>query len=188
MFLEISQKFKGKHPCQSLFATLLKNRLAHVFSYGFCEIPKNTFSYRTRLVVGSADDFFGLHKNMNCISFKITAFFKTFPFTLQALLSSKYIETYLKLLHFVSTPSFQKSESQLAFTCTKLTKTRKRHQWRCSGVCFVNFEQISYMFRRFFCWLWTRKYRLGWIFYFEKWSEICSNVNSKATGQWAAWV
>ena len=66
VFLEISQKFKGKHPCQSLFATLLKNRLAHVFSYGFCEIPKNTFSYRTRLVVGSADDFFGLHKNMNC--------------------------------------------------------------------------------------------------------------------------
>ena len=44
-------KFTGKHKCQSLFlitlqarpATLLKKRLAHVFSCEFCEISKNTF-------------------------------------------------------------------------------------------------------------------------------------------------
>ena len=45
-------KFFGKHPCQSLFlnkvaglspATLLKKRLAQVFSCEFCEISKNTF-------------------------------------------------------------------------------------------------------------------------------------------------
>ena len=44
-------KFTGKYMCQSLFlitlqarpATLLKKRLAHVFSCEFCEISKNTF-------------------------------------------------------------------------------------------------------------------------------------------------
>ena len=42
-------KFTGKHQCQSLNkvvmrpATLLKKRLAQVFSYEFYEISKNTF-------------------------------------------------------------------------------------------------------------------------------------------------
>ena len=56
-------KFTGKHLCQSLFfnkvaglspTTSLKKRLAQVFSFGFCKIPKNNFSYRTPLVAASA--------------------------------------------------------------------------------------------------------------------------------------
>ena len=53
-------KFTGKHLCQSLFfnkvaglrpSTLLKKRLWHrCFPFNFCEIFKNTFSYRTPLV------------------------------------------------------------------------------------------------------------------------------------------
>ena len=52
-------KFTGKHMCQGLFfgkvtglwpATLLKKRLAQVFSSEFCKISTNTFSYRTPLV------------------------------------------------------------------------------------------------------------------------------------------
>ena len=55
-------KFTVKHLPQSLFlnkvaglrsATLSKKRLAQVFSYDFCEISKNTFSYRTPPVTGS---------------------------------------------------------------------------------------------------------------------------------------
>ena len=44
VFLEISQKLKGKHLCQTL---------AQVFYCGFCEISKNIFSYRTPLVAAS---------------------------------------------------------------------------------------------------------------------------------------
>ena len=42
-------KFTGKHLCQSLFCSLRpkKETLAQVFSCEFCEISKNTFSYRT---------------------------------------------------------------------------------------------------------------------------------------------
>ena len=49
-------KFTGKHLCQSLFCrpqacNFIKNKaLAQVFSCEFCEISKNTFSYRTSLV------------------------------------------------------------------------------------------------------------------------------------------
>ena len=57
-------KFTGKRPCQTLFfnkftglrpacITLLKKTLAQVFSCEFCEISKNTFFYRTALVVAS---------------------------------------------------------------------------------------------------------------------------------------
>ena len=56
-------KFTGKHLCQSLLfnkvagprpATLLKKEtLAQVLSYGFYEISKNTFFYRTPLVAAS---------------------------------------------------------------------------------------------------------------------------------------
>ena len=56
-------KFTGKHLCQNLFfnkvaglrpATLLKREtLAQVFSFEFCEISKNTFSYRTPPVAAS---------------------------------------------------------------------------------------------------------------------------------------
>ena len=49
-FLKNFAKFIGKHLCQSLVfnkvdssATLLKKRLAQVFSYEFCEIFKNIF-------------------------------------------------------------------------------------------------------------------------------------------------
>ena len=55
-------KFTGKHLCQDLFfdkiaglrpSTLLKKKLAQVFSCEFCEIFKNTFFYRTPPVAAS---------------------------------------------------------------------------------------------------------------------------------------
>ena len=58
-------KFTGKHRCQSLFLNkvaglrpqacnfIKKETLAQLFSYEFCEIYKNTFYYRTPLVVAS---------------------------------------------------------------------------------------------------------------------------------------
>ena len=46
-------KFTGKYLCQSLFFTKVKETPAQVFSCEFCEISKNTFSYRTSLVVAS---------------------------------------------------------------------------------------------------------------------------------------
>ena len=55
-------KLTGKHLCQSLFfkkvadlmpATLSKKTLAQVLSCEFCEIPTNTFSYRTPLMAAS---------------------------------------------------------------------------------------------------------------------------------------
>ena len=54
--------FTGKHLCQSFFfnkvaalrATFIKKEtLAQVFSCEFCEISKNTFSYRTHPVAAS---------------------------------------------------------------------------------------------------------------------------------------
>ena len=44
-------KFTGKHLCQSLF--FYKVAGLQVFSYEFCEISKNTFSYRTPTVAVS---------------------------------------------------------------------------------------------------------------------------------------
>ena len=41
-------------------ATLLKKRLAQVFSSEFCKISMNTFSYRTPLVAASARDNFSV--------------------------------------------------------------------------------------------------------------------------------
>ena len=55
-------KFTGKRLCQRLFfnkvaglrpSTLLKRRLAQVFSCEFCEISKNTFSYSAPPVAAS---------------------------------------------------------------------------------------------------------------------------------------
>ena len=46
-------KFTEKQLCQSLL-TLLKKKLAQVFSCEFCEISKNTFSYRTPPVAASS--------------------------------------------------------------------------------------------------------------------------------------
>ena len=56
-------KFTGKHLCQNLFfnkvaalrpaALLKKETLAQEFSCEFCEISKNTFSYRTPPVAAS---------------------------------------------------------------------------------------------------------------------------------------
>ena len=45
-------KFTGKHLCQRLFF-IKKKTLAQVFSCEFCEISKNTFSYRAPLVAAS---------------------------------------------------------------------------------------------------------------------------------------
>ena len=50
-FLKNFAKFTGKHMCQSLFFNkvagglhfIKKETLAHVFSFQFCEISKNTF-------------------------------------------------------------------------------------------------------------------------------------------------
>ena len=61
--LRNSKTSTGKHMCQSLFfnkvtglspATSLKETLAQVFSYEFCEISKNTFFDRTPPVAASA--------------------------------------------------------------------------------------------------------------------------------------
>ena len=56
VFLEISQNSQ-KNTCQFLFfnkvAGVKKETLAQVFSCDFCEISKNTFSYRTPLVAAS---------------------------------------------------------------------------------------------------------------------------------------
>ena len=53
-------EFTGKHLCQSIFFNnveglnfIKKETLAQVFSYEFCEISKNTFSYTTPPVVAS---------------------------------------------------------------------------------------------------------------------------------------
>ena len=53
-------KCTGKHLCQSLFFNkvaglnfIKKETLAQVFSCEFCEISKNTFSYRTPPVAAS---------------------------------------------------------------------------------------------------------------------------------------
>ena len=55
-------KCTGKHLCQSLFLNkvagdacnvIKKETLAQVFSWEFCEISKNTFSYRAPLVAAS---------------------------------------------------------------------------------------------------------------------------------------
>ena len=55
-------KFAGKHLCQGLFFNkvaggacnfIKKETLAQVFSCEFCEISKNTFSYRTPPVAAS---------------------------------------------------------------------------------------------------------------------------------------
>ena len=57
-------KFTGKNLYQSFFfnkvavlrpATLLKKTLAYVFSCEFCEISKNTFSYRTPTMAASRE-------------------------------------------------------------------------------------------------------------------------------------
>ena len=62
-FLRNLTKFTRKHPWQSLFfnkiaglrpTSLLKKGLCHrCFSLNFCEIPKNTFFYKTPLVTAS---------------------------------------------------------------------------------------------------------------------------------------
>ena len=53
--LRILTKFTGKHLCQSLFFNkkIQRETLAQVFSCEFCEISKNTFPYRTLLVVAA---------------------------------------------------------------------------------------------------------------------------------------
>ena len=55
--LENFAKFTWKHPCQSLsfnkVAFIKKETLAQVFSCEFCEISKNTVSYRTPPVAAS---------------------------------------------------------------------------------------------------------------------------------------
>ena len=58
VFLDISQKFTGKHLCQSLFfdkAAVKEESLAQVFSCEFCEISKDTFFYRTPPVAASGN-------------------------------------------------------------------------------------------------------------------------------------
>ena len=45
--------FKYLYVCLCLGPEIKKKTLAQVFSCEFCEISKNTFSYRTRLVAAS---------------------------------------------------------------------------------------------------------------------------------------
>ena len=62
-------KFTGKHLCQSLF--FKKETLAQVFSCEFCEISKNTFSYRTLPVAASNITYWQYFQTPNQ-SFKIS--------------------------------------------------------------------------------------------------------------------
>ena len=55
-------KFTWKHLCQSLFCNFIeKETLTQVFSCEFCEISKNTLSYRTPLVAVSVKKRLLLH-------------------------------------------------------------------------------------------------------------------------------
>ena len=56
-------KFTRKHLRQSLFFN--EEALAQVFSCEFCEITKNTFSYRTSPVAASAYDTMRTNKNLS---------------------------------------------------------------------------------------------------------------------------
>ena len=58
VFLEISQNLQGNTRARVSFLFkkfIKKETLAPVFSWGFCEISKNNFSYRTPLVAASAN-------------------------------------------------------------------------------------------------------------------------------------
>ena len=64
-----TEKFTGKYLCQSLFFNscrpqtcnlIEKETLAQVFSCEFCEISKNTFFYRTPLVVAPESNCYSL--------------------------------------------------------------------------------------------------------------------------------
>ena len=68
-------KFTEKHLCQSLLfhkvtvlrpATLLKKRMAQVFSSEFCEISKNTFLYGKPLVAVSVSSPQTLEESVQC--------------------------------------------------------------------------------------------------------------------------
>ena len=52
VFLEISQNSQ-ENTCARVFFFIKKETLAQVFSCEFCEISKNTFYYRTPLLVAS---------------------------------------------------------------------------------------------------------------------------------------
>ena len=52
LFLEISQNSQG-NTCARVSFLIKLQTLAYVFSCEFCEISKNTFSYRTPLVTAS---------------------------------------------------------------------------------------------------------------------------------------
>ena len=80
-------KFTGKHLCQCLFFNkvagwgLKKETLTQVFSCEFCEISKNTFSYRTPPVAASANLTFSVF--LFWVKEKIWRFFfKLVPLTL----------------------------------------------------------------------------------------------------------
>ena len=62
VFLEISQNSQESPVPESLFCCnfIKKETLAKVFSCGFCQISKNTFSYRTPLVAASVLLFYFL--------------------------------------------------------------------------------------------------------------------------------
>ena len=83
-------KLTEKHLCQSLFliklqawhATLLKRRLsalAQVFSCEFCEISKNTFSYRAPLVSVSALYFSSSEVSQSVVHYVYAGFGLNFP-------------------------------------------------------------------------------------------------------------
>ena len=69
-------KFTGKYLCQTLFFNkvaggacnfIKKEALAQMFSYEFCEISKNTFFYRTRLVVA----YGMIQSNVDALALKV---------------------------------------------------------------------------------------------------------------------
>ena len=61
----VLRKFTGKHLCQSLFFNKVET-LAQVFSCEFCQISKNIFLHRTRLVAASVSlSFWAFFINFN---------------------------------------------------------------------------------------------------------------------------
>ena len=101
-----------------------------MFSCEFCEMFKNTFSYRTRLVAVS--DYMNTNTTRNIIR------------KLYFLCLAKYfliIQAGIYLFKVNNVKTRTKSE-----ICSKLKiKTPKRRHWRRSGVFIVNFEQISHI-------------------------------------------
>ena len=73
MFLEISQNSQENICASASFSInfIKKGTLAQVFSYEFCKFSKNTFSYRTPLMVASVEILLLMLLNIPSFSFAL---------------------------------------------------------------------------------------------------------------------